>query len=259
MAEEYFRGSFTMGIWVQGEITNGLYYRTMLGNNLSQLGVDAGQLDDGFDTWSTALWWTTHDYGRLATFGDFEKHDKLATILGGAFTRSNETRQSQPGTDAPENSQIRLSDGTGIFNINAFADSTQVLAAKYQMASFNGGIKYKGFSLDGEYFIRWVSNFESAGQIPISNLFDDGFMIQASGMLIDKTLQLYGTYSYINGEYGKPWEVTSGLNWYVLKNRVLRLNPEVIFVDRSPVGYFSYPTLVGAKGTVFMLNLELFY
>lgn len=259
MAEEYFRGSFTTGIWAQGEITHGLYYKTMLGNNLSQLGVDAGQLDDGFNTWSTALWWTTRDYGRMAPFGDFEKHQKLATVLGGSFTRSNESRQSQPGTEAPENSQIRLSDGTGIFSLNAFAPNTQVLDAKYQMASFNGGLKYKGLSLDGEYFVRWISNFETNGQIPVSKLYDNGFVIQASGMLIDKTLQLYSTGSYINGQYGKPSEITAGINWYPFKNKILRLNPEVMFENKSPVGYLAYPTVVGAKGTIFMVNLELFY
>jgi hypothetical protein len=259
MAEEFFRGSFTTGVWIQGAVVDGLYYKTMLGNNLSQLGVDAGQLDNGINTWSTAVWWTSKDYGRLGPYGDFEKHQKPSGILGGSFTTSNETKQSQPGTDAPENSQIRLSDGTGIFNQNAFAANTQVQEAKYQMASFNGGVKFKGFSLDGEYFLRWINNFKTTGQIPVSSLFDNGFTTQASAMLVDKTLQLYGTGSYINGQYGKPSEITVGLNWYMFKNRILRLNPEVLFENHSPVGYLSYPTVVGAKGTIFMINMELFY
>jgi hypothetical protein len=56
-----------------------------------------------------------------------------------------------------------------------------------------------------------------------------------------------------------PKEFTAGLNWYIFKSRVLRLNPEVIFTQHSPVGYYSYPTLVGANGTIFMVNMELFY
>lgn len=36
MAEEFFRGSFTTGLWAQGELIPAkLYYKTMLGNNLS--------------------------------------------------------------------------------------------------------------------------------------------------------------------------------------------------------------------------------
>ncbi len=259
MAEEYFRGSFTTGFWVQGEITDGLYYKTMLGNNLSQLGVDAGQMDSGFDTWSTALWWTTNNFGRLASFGDYEKHNQIATILGAAFTRSNETKQSQPNAEAPENSQIRISDGTNIFNLNAFGEGTQVTEAKYQMTSINGGIKYQGFSLDLEYYMRWISDFKTVGTIPVSELFDKGFSLQASGMLLDKKLQLYAIGSYIDGEYGNPWEINGGLNWYPFKSRVFRINPEVMYSRHSPVGYSSYPTVVGANGTGFMVNMELFY
>lgn len=259
MGEEFFRGSFTTGVWAQGKITKGLFYKTMVGNNLSQLGIDAGQLDDQFDTWSTALLWKTENYGRLAPYGDFEKVQTPAFTLGASYTRSDENRESQPGIEAPENTQLRLSDGTRIFFANTIADSSSVHAAKYRMASFNGGLKFKGFSLDGEYFMRWLSDFKADGPLPFAELFDQGFTVQASAMIINKTLMLYSTGSYINGEYGNPWEITAGLNWYPQKNRTLRLNTEVITVERSPVGYLSYPTVVGATGTVFMMNLELFY
>lgn len=259
IADEYFRGSFTTGIYAQGEIAKNVYYKVMLGNNLSQLGVDAGQLDNKLDTWSGAIWWTTHNFGKIPTYGDYEKHDKVATILGGAFTRSTENRQSQPDTDAPENSQIRLSDGTGIFSLNAFAPNTQVINAKYQMASFNTGVKYNGFSFDIELFMRWLSDFETSGQIPVTKLYDSGFSLQGSAMLVDKKLQLYSTYSYINGDYGKPWEVTCGLNWFPFKTKFFRINPEVMYENHSPVGYLSYPTQVGSKGVIGMLNVELNY
>ena len=257
IADEFFRGSFTTGIYVQGEVTKDVYYKSMLGNNLSALGVDAGQMDDILDTWSTSVWWVTNDFGRLMSYGDYEKHEKIATVLGGSYTRSTENRQSQPDADAPENSQIRLSDGTGIFALNAFAPDTQVINAKYQMASFNTGAKYNGYSLDFEYFIRWVSDFDTEGVIPVSNLFDNGFTLQGSAMLVNKTLQAYSTYSYINGEYGKPSEVTIGLNWFPFKTKFFRVNPEVMIESHAPVGYLSYPTQVGSNGVIGMLNLEL--
>jgi hypothetical protein len=37
----------------------------------------------------------------------------------------------------------------------------------------------------------------------------------------------------------------------------LRLNGEWMYVDKSPVGYTAYPYPVGAKGTVFHINLEM--
>ena len=72
IAEEFFRGSFTSGLWAKGRVLKRVDYQLMVGNNLSQLGVDAGQLDSSFDTLSTSLVWlpTTGEFGR--GFGDYE-------------------------------------------------------------------------------------------------------------------------------------------------------------------------------------------
>jgi hypothetical protein len=260
MADEFFRGSFSTGIFAIGELGNGFYYKTMLANNLSQLGVDANQLNNNFDTWSTAIWWLSPDYGRLAPYGDFEHHDDhVAYMFGSSFTTSSETNQSQAGVNAPENSQIRLSDGTGLFSINAFGPNTQVFSAQYQMADLNTGIKYKGASLDFEYYSRWISNMKYTGPVPVKNLFDNGFTTQASYMLIRKTLQFYTTYSYINGQYGKPHEEVFGFNFFPFKNRTFRINPEVMIEDRVPVGYLSYPTVIGATGPIYVVNFEVYF
>jgi hypothetical protein len=260
MADEYFRGSFTTGVWAQGEIIDGLYYKTMLGDNLSQLGVDAGQLTNGWGTWSSSIWWTTNNFGRLGSYSDFEHHDEPATLLGGAYTQSHETKQSQPNSEDPENSQIRLSDGTGIFAFNAFNNNSQINAAMYRMTDFYGGIKFIGFSLDLDYYMRWVNEFEVSGTpLPVSSLYDNGFTVGAAGMAIDKTLELHVIYSYINGQYGKPWELIAGLNYFPKKSRSLRLNPEVRFTDHSPVGYLAFPTPIGASGPIYVVNIELNY
>jgi hypothetical protein len=96
MADEFFRPSYTSGVWTWGKITKKLDYIAMVGNNLSTLGVSAAQLDNGFNTISTSLVWkpTTGEFG--PGFGDFENHEKLATRLGAHFTHSDESKQSQP-------------------------------------------------------------------------------------------------------------------------------------------------------------------
>jgi hypothetical protein len=259
MADEYFRPSFTTGFFAQGELGKGFFYKSMIANNLSQLGVDAGQLNNNFNTFSTGIWWLSPTYGRLAPYGDFEHHDKIAYSFGGSYTTSSETNQSQSNANAPENSQIRLSDGTSIFVIDAFGPGTQVFAAQYQMFSAYGGFKIKGFSLDGEFFSRWIGNMRFTGPVPRTNLFDNGFTAQASYMILPKSLQFYTTYSYINGQYGTPSQQVFGLNYFPFKNRTFRINPDLSIEHRSPVGYLSYPTVVGATGPIFMLNFELYY
>ena len=261
ISDEFFRPSYTTGIWANGIITNGLNYYVMLGNNLSQLGVDAGQLGNKLDTWSMMLAWmpTTGEYGFMKSFGDFDKHENPATMFSLHFTTSDEDRQNQPGTEAIDNVQIRLSDGSIIFTPRLFGENISITDVQYKMLSFDAGVKYMGFSLEGEYYLRMLNNFRGFGveDLPFSEMTDNGFQLQASSMIIDKKLQLYLSGSKIFGDYGNPWDGRFGANWYLFENQAVRVNGEVIYLNNSPVGAFSLPYTVGAKGPVFHLNLEL--
>jgi len=252
-ADEFFRASYSQGFWADGKITDDIDYRVMIANNLSALGVAASQLDAELNTISGAVWWmpTTGEFGPAIGFGDFEGHDKLATLFGVHYTRSREDKQSQPDTDAIENSQIRLSDGTLLFSPNAFDTGGQVNKATYQMADLEGGFKYEGFSLEGEYYLRWVNDFNTTGFVPVSSLFDHGFQLQASAMILPKQLQAYVAGSEVFGQYGTPWDLSAGLNWYPFKRREVHINAQGIYDSRSPVGGLSYPYIVGGNGWIF--------
>jgi hypothetical protein len=253
IADEYFRASYTTGLWAWGEIADGLRYRVMLGNNLSQLGVDAGKLDSGLNAMSGAVWWmpTTGEYGPGEGFGDFEHHQEVATLFGANFTHSREDAQSQPGVNDFWNSQLRLSDGTLIFQADPFGTGTQIDKATYEMAAVNAGLKYRGFSLDGEYFYRTLDNLKANGPLPRNRFVDHGYQLQASAMLVPKTLQAYVAGSKIDGQYGDPWDVSIGANWFPFNRRELKLNTQFLYLDRSPVGNTSTPFVVGGNGWVF--------
>jgi len=261
IADEFFRPSYTMGFWATGAITGRLRYSAMIGNNLSQLGVDAGQLDDDFNTISAALAWypTTGEYGKRAQFGDFDAHQKVATRIGAHFTRSPENREGQPNSDAFENVQIRLSDGSVIFAPGLFGDGIVVTNATYHMSSLDTGVKYRGFSLEGEYYRRWVNTFEGPGTeaLPFDQLNDHGFQLLAAAMLVPQTFQLYAVWSKVFGEYGDPWEIRGGVNLYPWKVQVVRCNLEFIHLNRSPVGGLSLPYQVGGTGDILHFNFQV--
>ena len=259
IADEFFRASYTTGIWAWGDVTDGLRYRVMVGNNLSQLGVDAGKLDSGLNAYSGALWWmpTTGEYGPGEGFGDFEHHTEFATLVGANFTHSREDAQSQPGVNDFWNSQLRLSDGTLIFQADPFGTGTQIQKATYQMAAVNAGFKYRGFSLDGEYYWRTLDDFRATGPLPRNSFEDNGFQLQASAMLLPRSLQAYVAGSQINGQYGDPWDVSVGANWFPFKRRELRLNTQFLYLDRSPVGNTASPFIVGGNGWVFSTDVML--
>jgi hypothetical protein len=257
MADEFFRPSYTSGIFARGDITKRLRYQAMLGNNLSTLGVSAGQLDNHFNTFSSALVWTPvgDEYG--IGFGDFEDHHKLSTRLAGHFSRSLEDRQSQPNTEGIENTQLRLSDGSVIFTPNLFGPGISITEANYLMTNVDGGIKYRGFSLDGTYYWRWLNHFKGPGTAGLPAIYNSGFETQASMMVIPKTFQVYFGASKIFGQYGNPWDSRLGVNWYPWKNRVVRWNQELLYDSNSPVGYTSVPFALGGKGFIFHSTLEL--
>ncbi|NEU09577.1 hypothetical protein GZH53_14720 [Flavihumibacter sp. R14] len=262
IADEFMRPSYTSGIQARGEVFKSMFYSVMLGNNMSTLGVDAGQLDNGLNTFASALYWlpTTGEYGMFnGSYGDYDNHQKVATRLGGHFSRSVETRQGQPSTDAFENVQLRISDGTSIFTANLFAPGSQIDEARYMMTSVDAGAKYKGFALEGEYYWRKIDDFKTIGSaIPQSQLNDNGFQLLASAMVFPKKLQFYTAYSKINGEYGDPSEVRLGLNFFPFKKtNYTRLNAQCIFLDESPVGGLAYPYAVGGNGVAFNLDLEI--
>ena len=54
-ADEFFRPSYSTGIWLKGAIVPGLNYNAMLATNMSILGVSASQLDNTIDTYSLML------------------------------------------------------------------------------------------------------------------------------------------------------------------------------------------------------------
>jgi hypothetical protein len=255
IGDEFFRPSYTTGVNFKGDITDRLRYQAMLANNTSQLGVSALELDNGFNTFSGALVWDTNDFG--IAWGDFEDHQKLATRLGAHFNRSHETVQSQPGTETIENTQIRLGDGTIIFTPNIFGPGITVTALDWKMACTDVGLKYHGFSFDAEYYWRWLNNFTGTGTAGLAEIFNHGFQLQASAMVMPKTFQVYAGGSMVLGNLGGGYDTRVGINWFPFKNKVVRWNSEGLLLYRSPVGYTSVPYNVGSTGFVFHTNLEM--
>jgi hypothetical protein len=121
----------------------------------------------------------------------------------------------------------------------------------------DAGIKYKGFSLEGEYYWRWLSNFTGSNTGGIADINDHGFQLQSSAMVIPKKLQVYFSGAQILGRYGNASEIRAGANYYFLAERGLRVNAEWLHLNHCPVGYTAVPYPVGGNGDVFHANVEM--
>ena len=261
MADEFFRGSYIQGYMVEGELTQKLNYKVAVSNNLSTLGVSASQLDPCLCTVSSMLYWmpTTGEFGPGAGFGDYEYHEDLATLLGVHFTFSKEDAEEQPGVNAFENTQLRLSDGTLLFEPNAFNTGGMINKATYQMLDLDAGLKWRGWSLEAEYYFRWLNDFDVTGIIPVTSLFDHGFQVYASTMLKPAYLQAYLSASKIFGEYGDPWDLAAGLTYFPFGHKEVRMNAQALYTDRSAIGYDAVPYVVGGTGWIFTVDVGTWF
>jgi hypothetical protein len=260
MADEYFRPGFTMGLWLTGEPIDTLFYTAMIGNNLSTLGITAREDTRQF-AGSGSIWWqpTTGEFGPRGGFGDYEDHERLATRFGTSFTHSRENRYSDLSQRSPDNTQIRISDSLLLFEADALAEGVTVNYATYDLWAIDAGFKYRGFFLQAEYYLRWLWDFDATGPLPLDEIFDHGFYVQTSYMVLPELLELYAATSHVFGEFRDSHEVLGGGNLFPFDTRNLRLNAQVIGVDRSPASSLFGFYVGGQKGVTVSAAASVFF
>ena len=262
MTDEFFRPFFTNGVWAQGEVLPGLWYNAMLGNNNSSLGIKATDLDRKY-SYGASTWFmpTTHEFGPRGGYGDWEGHEKVATRFGLGFVKSPENRQTTSA--APNNTTLRLADSLNVFDVGSLAPDVAVQSVDYRVLSMDAGVKYRGFFLQAEYYNRWLDKFQADGPLPVGQIHDQGFYVQAAFYPLPKKLELYAATSQVFGDkdagFDRSDEYLGGANFYPTNSRNHRVNAQVIHVNGSPVSStFGYYT-GGQKGTTFSLATSVFF
>lgn len=259
MGEESLRGGFTNGFFIGGEIVPRLNYTVMIGNNLSTLGIQASKLTRDLSKSVSLIWMpTTGEFGPRGGIGDNEHHEKIATRFGTSIVHSHEDRFNNVGQPSPDNTQVRMTDGVLFFETGALADNVTVDNADYDMIAVDLGMKYKGFNLQTEFYARRLSDFDADGPLPIDEIKDYGYSLQASYMVIPKKLNLYAINSYFWDQFKRhPFELGGGVNIYPLKNRSWRLNAQVMRVYKSSAGGTFGLYTAGQTGTTITLGTDI--
>lgn len=264
MADEFFRPYFGSGVYATGEALPGLWYNVTVSNNNSALGVKATQLDRKFSYGGT-LWYmpTTHEFGPRGAYGDWEWHEDVATRFGlSAFRSPEQSFRSTTGGN-PENTTLRLADSVNLFETGALAPGVTIDTADYRVLAMDAGFKYKGVFLQAEYYQRWLDEFVADGPLPVAEVRDTGFYVQASFYPVRQKLEIYGITSQIYGDgdagFGDSSEYGIGMNWYPYPTRNHRLNLQLLDVNRSPVSStFGYYT-GGQDGWTLASSFSVFF
>lgn len=258
LADNFFRPSFTQGLWANGEPLKNLHYLAFVGNGLNTLSISATKIDTNLLV-SGSVWWEP-----LGPFGppsrarnmydDYFASDKLRVRFGTAFTRSREDRFSNLDQSSPENTSLHNSDGVLTFSTGAFAPGVTVDKALYRMWAIDGGMKWNGLAINGQYYFRWLNDFEADGPLPLASTFDHGFELSAGHFLVPKKLMLYARGSAVYGHFRDSHEYAGGLKWHFLPTERLWLNAELMRVLRVPYSGGFTPYTAGMTGWVPMVQ-----
>ena len=176
--------------------------------------------------------------------------------IGSSFTVSREALAANAVQSNPENTLFRLSDGTPLALLGALAPGVEVTSTNVRLWSIDAAAKYRGLSLSGEYYLRWLDDFSYiGGPLSVRGLFTHGAYAQTSYFIIPKRLEGYGRYSFVTGGQGGGDEWSGGLNWYVLGARSWRMTFDVTRINHSPADNDLTGYRAGESGTLFQLQM----
>ena len=258
MADNFFRPGFTQGVWATGELTKGLSYIGFVGNALNSINISAAKIDTNL-LLSGSLWWEPlggyAEPGKSVNmYDDYFAQKKVRVRFGTSFTRSREDRFSNLDQSSPDNTAIYNSDGVLAFSTGAFAPGVTVDKALYKMWAIDGGVKYNGMAINGQYYMRWLSDFEADGPIPETSTFDHGYELSASHFVVPKRVAAYVRGSQVFGHFGNSSEYGAGVKWHFLPTERLWLNAEIMRVNRAPYSGAFTPYTAGMNGWVPMVQ-----
>jgi hypothetical protein len=254
MANNFFRNGFTQGVWASGEPVKGLNYMAFVGNGLNTLNISASKIDTHLLLSGNVWWEPLGAYGEPGKsrnmYDDYFASRNTRIRIGTAFTRSREDRFSNLDQSSPENTSLYNSDGVLTFSTGAFAPGATLNEATDRLWAIDGGIKRNGLAVNGEYYFRWLNDFDADGPLPLSSTFDHGFELSVEKFVIPRRLMVYGRGSKVFGQFADPWEYAGGVKWHFLPTERLWLSAELMRVQGSPYSGGFTPYTAGVTGWV---------
>ena len=74
--------------------------------------------------------------------------------------------------------------------------------------------------MNANYFMRWLSDFEADGPLPLESTFDHVAEISESYFVEAKKWMLYGRGSWVRGEFGDSYECGAGSRQSLLSDDI---------------------------------------
>jgi hypothetical protein len=253
MANTFFRPGFSPGVLATGALAeNTLHYEAGIWNAID--GGTAGVLRRGTSmAFAGNTWW--EPWGPFGIgMGDMEHHERPAIRLGTSGVYAPTYARIIPDLN-PENTIVRLSDGTPLATPGVLGAGTRVDSFLYNLATVDAGLKYQGWAINFEYYFRLLDNFKGTGPFDRAGIFDQGGMAYLSWCFVPRTYEVYARSSVVTGPFGTGQEYGGGLNAYIRRSRQARLTLEALHMNRNPANNILYPYRAGYTGTAIQTQL----
>ena len=262
MATTYFRPNWTPGAWIEGHLHPTLDYQFFIGNSFggAATNYEANRPGTGMLYAYSTTWEPLGPMGH--TVSDLKPHEKPAIRLGSTGVyQSTVDSTANPGTNNPDSTIFRLSNGTPFNSTNALGVGTTIQSADVYLATIDAALKYQGFTVYTEFMYRRLNNFGYSGPTPtVGALNDYGGILQGSYFLMPGKLEMFARSSIINGLYGTPWEAGGGLNWYpmaMVPNWIV--TAESLYINHSAASNLLTPYRAGESGVVGQMEVKFLF
>ncbi|MEI6241582.1 MAG: hypothetical protein WCR51_14445, partial [Planctomycetia bacterium] len=190
MANTFFRPGFSPGVAALGSLFDKtVHYEAGVWNAID--GGTTGVLRRGTSmAWAGNTWWEPWGPFGLGA-SDMEHHDDPVIRLGTSGVYAPTYANPLPGNN-PEDTIVRLSDGTPLAADDALGPESRVDRFLYQLATVDAAWKWRGVGVFCEYYWRLLDDFRGTGTFERSSIFDQGGMAYLSWCFVPRTYEVYG-------------------------------------------------------------------
>jgi hypothetical protein len=253
MACDFFRPDRTVGVFGIGKIGDTGHYEVMAGNGYNTANLPISATDDRFAFAATNYFDPLGDYGGQLV--DFEGTCDPLVRIGHSFVYSPQAADTV-GVPLDEADFIRLSDGTRLTQIGALAAGVTVSDFDIYFYGVDAAMKWNGWSVNAELFLRWIEDIRGDGALPVSALYQHGFYVEGGRFIVPQLLDWNVRYSQIDGQFGERSEYAAGVNWYPLEKSTMKVSFDITALDGSPLQNTSSDILVGDDGVLFRTQFQ---
>lgn len=254
LAADFFHPDRTVGVWLVGQPAERLHYELMAGNAYRAMNSPPGELNDRFAFAGTVYWDPLGPYGNGLV--DFDSTCSPLIRVGHSWTYACQSGLDESGKPLRESDFLRLSDGTRLTQTGVLAPGATVNRYDVLLNAVDFAVKYRGWSLNAEYFWQRIDRLRADRDIPFEDLFQHGFYVEAGFFVLPQRLELNARYSRVRGGFATHNEYAGGFRWYFNQGKNLHFAFDVTAHDGSPLHNTASDILAGDDGMLFRSQIQ---